>query len=190
MRTVPAGFDITALPDTARFRFTVNENGAVVDDFTLCGVPAFSTASNDPGPAALDTAGASWSEGNSEGSEGRTLAVYADDHAATDALDHLRQGVDRCPEDTSGAKGPARQWAVVDGNVPGADQSFYVTQAIPYDATTGATFVFEVARVGNALYLGQAYQNMLGDVSRTVQLLTEHSDPVVAQMCVFSLDPC
>lgn len=189
--TIPAGFDVTALPDGAKFEFTVNENGSVADDVTVCGVPSFSSRSNDPGPAAVDATGASWGEGNSEGSEGRTVAVYPNADAAARAADTLRQAVEGCPEDTSaGSKGPAPRWSVVDGSVPGADESFYFTRAVPYDASVGETYVFEVARVGNALYLGSSYQNALGDVSRTVHLLTQDSDPVVAEMCVFSTDPC
>ena len=143
-----------------------------------------------PVAAPVDTTGATWGEGNSEGSEARTLAVYADADAASAALRTLRSAVEACPKEDSKQSRPGRQWAVVDGSVPGADESLVFTESVPYDASVGEMFVFEMSRVGNALFLDTSYQGSLGDPSATVQLLQQHSAPVVDQMCVFSADPC
>jgi hypothetical protein len=191
-QTIPGGFDITALPQGAKFRFTVNRNGSVVDDVTICGRPAFSTRSNDPAGPAVDTTGAAWGEGNSEGSSGRTLAVYRNADEASAALRGLRDAVQSCPQEPRSAAGGPFVYDTVDLPAAGADESFVFDRQVQFDKTLLSDLTaFEVARVGNALYLASSYTTAGGDqASGTPVLLVEQSQPVIDQMCVFSADPC
>ena len=191
-QTVPAGFDITALPPGAKFSFTVNQNGSVVDDITVCGRPAFSTRSNYPAGPAVDTTGAAWGEGNSEGSVGRTLAVYPDADAASAALRGLRDAVESCPQEPRSKAGGPFVYDSVDLTPAGADESFVFDRQVQLDKDLLSDLTaFEVARVGNALYLASSYTTAGGEqASGTPVLLSEQSAPVVEQMCVFAADPC
>ena len=193
LQTIPGNssdFDVTALPDSATFRYDVRF-GSVVDDLTLCGVPTFSTSSNDPVAAAVDTLGATHSEPGTEGNSGRTLALYENDQVAAKVLDAVRHGVESCPTDQQG-KGAPLVYAPVDTALP-ADESFVFTQQAKMDKDLLADLtVFQVARVGNAIYLATDHTSAGGPqvADAEVRRLAEWSAPVLSDMCVFAADPC
>lgn len=188
---VPAGLDLTAVPPGSAVRFTVNRNGAALDDITLCGKPAFSTRSDDPAGPAVDTAGASWGEAGSEGSTARTVAVYPDDVEASAALDGLRRGVLDCPEEKPPGNGLPLVHDRVDVTVPSTEESFVYTSQTSGGGLVAEMTVFEVARVGNALYLASSYSTAGGpQAAGNVQVLLDESAPVVDQLCVFSAAGC
>lgn len=192
VQTVPTGFDITALPQDAQFQFTVNRNGPGVDDIRVCGERAFATGSKEPAGPAVDTRGATWSEAYSEATSARTLAVYADDTVAQRVLAGLEDAVTGCPEEPrSGAGGPF-VYDAVDLAIPGADDSFVFTRQVQLDKTTLSELTaFEAVRVGNAIYLATSSTSAGGDqASGTPVLLMNQSAPVLAQMCVFSVEGC
>ncbi|GAA4375663.1 hypothetical protein [Nocardioides caricicola] len=186
--TVPDSFDIAALPEGSTYSFEVVD-GSTVDDVTLCGAPAFSTASNDPAGPATDTVGATWTELESSGTADRTLAVYADGATAQTALDGFRQAVLDCGQDRTGGVSTVND--VVDRAVPGAEDSFVYTNQVKNGALLFDMTAYEVARVGNALYVANSHTSAGGDQAMdTVDLLIEHSAPVLDQMCVFSIEGC
>lgn len=190
---VPRSFDLGAVPDGSPVTFTVRRDGSVVDDFTLCGTPAFSTRSSDPAGPAVDTAGATYGEPGTSSSAGRTLAVYPDADAAAAAAAGLRAGVEGCPVDER-RDGPTYTWAVVPGtSVEGADEGFVIAQQVQLDTTTLSDLdAIEVARVGNALLLADSHTTAGGQqaIDGTVPNLLKLSAPVVEQMCVFAAEPC
>ena len=187
-QTIPGSFDLTAVPDGSPVRFEARADSAE-DDFTLCGRPAFSTRSNDPATPAKDTAGAVYGEAGTSSSTGRTLAVYADDQEAQRALAGLREAVQSCPQDT-GASTPYL-WGTVDASIP-ADDSLVISQQVRQSGYTGDLTLFEVVRVGNALFLGSTHTDAGGDqaINGTLPSLTALSQPVLDQMCVFSVEGC
>ncbi|MFC4784279.1 hypothetical protein ACT8ZV_07380 [Nocardioides sp. MAHUQ-72] len=189
-QTVPADFDLTALPAGSSFRFTARD-GSVVDDFTLCGRPTFSTGSNDPVGPAADTAGASYGEPGTDGNAARTLALYENDEVAAKALEGFRTGVDLCPEETQG-RGAPLVYAAVDTELPAVD-SFVFTQQARMDKDLLADLtVIQVARVGNAIYVATDHTSAGGPqvVDAEVRRLATWSAPVLSGMCVFAAQPC
>jgi hypothetical protein len=186
--TVPASFDMTAVPDGSPVRFEARPD-SVVDDFTLCGTPAFSTTSNDPATPATDTAGARYGEPGTSSSAGRTLAVYADDQRAQRALSGLRDAVRACPQDTGA--GTPYLWGTVDAPAT-ADDSVVISQQVRQSGYTGDLTLVEVVRVGNALFLGSTHTDAGGDqaIQETLPALTSLSQPILDQMCVFSATGC
>jgi hypothetical protein len=190
---IPDTVDVGAVPAGSPVTFTVRRDGSVVDDFTLCGKPAFSTRSTDPAGPAVDTAGATYAEPGTSSSAGRTLAVYRDADAAAAAAEGLRSAVAGCPVDEHRG-GPTYTWATVPGaSVDGADEGFVVAQQVQLDPTTLSDLTaIEVARVGNALLLSETHTSAGGQqaIDGTVPSLLKLSAPVVEQMCVFAAEPC
>jgi len=187
---IPAGFDLTALPQGQSFRFQARAY-SVVDDLTLCGRPTFSTGSNDPVGPALDTRGATYAEAGTDGNLGRTLALYPSDKVAAKALDAVRYGVESCPTDQQ-ANGAPLVYATVDTDVP-ADESFVFTEQAQMDKDLLSDLtLWQVARVGNALYLATDHTSAGGPqvVDSQVQHLATLSAPVLSDMCVFAAEPC
>ena len=186
-QAIPGSFDLAAVPDGSPVSFTVRDV-TVVDDFTVCGRPAFSTGSNDPVGPAQDTAGAGYGEPGTADNAGRTLAVYADDREAQQAVDTLRQAVEDCPADTG--RGTPYLWGVVDTSIP-ADGSLVVSQQVDGDPVADLSLT-EVVRIGNAVFLGSMHTTAGGQqaIDETLPALTSLSQPVVDQMCVFSATPC
>ena len=190
LQTIPGSFDIAALPASATFRFTARD-ASVVDDFTLCGVPTFSTRSNDPVGPAVDTAGAGYGEPGTDGNAGRTVALYENDQVAAKALDAVRHGVESCPTDQE-AKGAPVVYAAVDTELP-ADDSFVFTQQTRMDKDLLADLtVIQFARVGNAVYVATDHTSAGGPqvADAEVRRLAEWSAPVLSDMCVFAAEPC
>jgi len=190
LQTIPGDVDLTALPDSATFTFTARPD-SVVDDLTLCGVPTFSTRSNDPVAPAVDTLGATHGEGGTDGNAGRTLAVYDNDQVAAKVLDAVRHGVETCPTEQQGTGAPLVN-AAVDTQLP-TDDSFVFTQQAKMDKNLLADLtVFQVARVGNAIYLATDHTSAGGQqvADAEVRRLAEWSAPVLSDMCVFAADPC
>jgi hypothetical protein len=190
LRTIPGDFDLTTLPGEATFAFTARDV-SVVDDLTLCGVPTFSTRSDDPAGPALDSRGAVYGEGGTESSAGRTLALYPSDRAAAKALDAIRHGVETCPVETQGSGAPLVH-DTVEADLA-TDDSFVFTQQSRMDKDLYADLtVFQVARVGNALYLATTHTSAGGPqvVDAEVQRMARMSAPVLSDLCVFAADPC
>jgi hypothetical protein len=182
LEAIPPGFDLGVLPADATFEFDTSD-GSVVDDVTLCGVPVFSTTSNDPLGPAIDTEGATYGEPGTESSAGRTLALYRDDADAHAALEALRTGVENCPEDPNG-RGATLVNRFEDSPLP-ADSSFVYSQQAQLDADLlGDLTVVQVAQVGNALYLATEHTSAGGDqvVASEVQRLAALSAPVLSDM--------
>lgn len=181
LQAIPPGFDLGALPGGATFRFDTRDD-SVIDDFHLCGQPAFSTRSSDPGPA-VDTAGARYAEPGTESAAARTLALYRDDAEAQAALEGFRDAVRSCPEDANG-QGLTLVNRIEDSRLP-ADDSFVYSQRARVDADlfTDLT-VFQVARVGNAIYLASESGSAAADdvVTFEVQRLATLSAPVLSQI--------
>jgi hypothetical protein len=177
--TIPANFDLGALPDGTQFTFDVRDE-SVIDNLRLCGSPAFST------DGASDTAGAYWGETGSEGSADRTLAVYPDDTEADAALATLQKSVDECATDPNGTGAP-----LVIGVVSSSPDSLVFTQQaqdgdLLYDLTA-----FQAVVSGNALYVASAHTAAGGQQAMgTVDNLIANSAPVVDQLCIFSIDGC
>ncbi|GAA2135924.1 hypothetical protein GCM10009844_01670 [Nocardioides koreensis] len=183
-------FDLTALPDDATFRYDVRPL-PVVDDLTLCGVPTFSTRSNDPVAPAVDFLGATYSEPGTDGSAGRTLALYENDEVAAKVLDAVRHGVETCPTEQQGQGAPL-VYAAVDTELP-AEDSYVFTQQARMDKDLLADLtVFQVARVGNAVYLATDHTSAGGPqvVDAEVQRMATLSAPVLSDMCIFAAEPC
>ncbi|MBZ5740186.1 hypothetical protein [Nocardioides mangrovi] len=187
VQQIPDGFDVTAVPAGSPVRFDARDD-SVVDDFTLCGRPAFSTRSDDPVGPATETAGATAGEAGTDGSDGRTLAVYADDTTADRALAALREGVTACPRDTGSTP---YLWGAVEAPAV-ADGSLVISQQVRQSGYTGDLTLTEVVRVGNALLLASTHTDAGGDqaIQETLPALTALSQPVVDQMCVFSATGC
>lgn len=175
--SIPAGFDLGALPDTAAFTFDVRDE-SVVDNVHACGKEVYSTSGT------TDVAGAHWAEPGSEGSTGRTLAVYTDEDAARAALDDLRQGVLDCPRDGRFVN------AAADLPVPGAEDAFLWTNQVDDGDLRYDTTGFQAVQVGNALYLATAFSSASEEQATTVGSLLRNSAPVVDQLCTFSVEGC
>ena len=193
LQTIPGSsddFDLTALPDDATFRFTVRPL-PVADDLTLCGVPTFSTRSNDPVAPAVDTLGATHGDAGTDGNAGRTLALYENDQVAAKVLDAVRHGVEVCPSETEPGRAPL-VYDAVDTELP-ADGSFVFTEQAKMDKDLLADLtVYQVARVGNAIYLATSHTSAGGPqvADAEVRRLAEWSAPVLSDMCVFAAEPC
>lgn len=192
LQEVPASF-----PLTEGFPATNASDGSPVtvsdepglDAIRLCGVPAWSTTSAGP-IQAKDAAGVSYA-GESEDSRARTLAVYENDHAAEQALAGLRSALENCPVDRTGSRAP-QQYDVSDADL--GDEAFSFTQR----SRDGAGFlgdlsVYQVVRVGNAVYLATYYgQGGANDqvIAHTRQLMNVDSAPVISDLCLFAAEPC
>ena len=193
LQTIPGSsddFDLTALPESATFSYEVRPD-SVVDDLTLCGVPTFSTRSNDPVAPAVDTRGATHAEAGTDGNAGRTLALYENDQVAAKVLDAVRHGVETCPTEQQGQGAPL-VYAAVDTDLP-TDDSFVFTEQARMDQDLYADLtVFQVARVGNAVYLATDHTSAGGQqvVDAEVQRMAGLSAPVLSDMCIFAAEPC
>ncbi len=191
LQTIPGSsddFDLTALPDDATFAFTARDD-SVVDDLRFCGVPSFSTRDNPV--EAVDTAGAVYEEAGTESSAGRTLAVYKDDKLAAKVLDIIKHDVSVCPTETEPGRAPL-VYDTVDTELP-ADGSFVFTEQAKMDKDLLADLtVYQVARVGNAIYLATSHTSAGGPqvADAEVRRLAEWSAPVLSDMCVFAAEPC
>lgn len=155
-----------------------------IDDIELCGTTVWSPT--DP-VSTVDLAGARFEE--NEAFQGRTLAVYADDAAAEQAMSSIRSGVADCPRDAIGG-GSALVHQEVDGGLGEGSLSF-IEQVEEPDLVSQLT-VWGVVRAGNALYLDTSYGAAGGDqaVATALSNMSHRSEVVRAQLCVFSADPC
>lgn len=188
--TIPTGFPVGDGMGTAGDPAHVGEErGEVVfTEIGICGRSAWSLeAQSRP---AVDALGAVWSDGI-EGGEQRTLATYADDATASDALDEMSTSVDACPPPK-----PVNGQAIVPIALESAvgEESFaFLEQYQDSAGPTGEGNVFVIARVGNALLIDKTYIGGAGDRSiaqDTVSLLTDRSAGVVEAMCLFSVEGC
>jgi hypothetical protein len=198
LQEVPPDFPLTeGLPAVNESDGTpvTRTDEAVVDDITVCGVPAWSGRSANP-VAAVDVAGAAYT-GASEDLLARTLTVYENGHTAEQAFAALRVAVEDCPLDTTGGSTDSRadQAYVVSAADLGGDESFVFTQASQDDAgdLMGDLWTYQVVRVGNALYVA-AYYGQGGAnqqvVDHTFDLMAGDSAPVISDLCLFATEPC
>lgn len=188
---IPADVDLTALPAAATFSYTARD-AAVIDDLTLCGVPVFSPASGDPVAPAVDTAGAEYADPGTENSLARTLALYADDELAGDALAAIESGVRSCPLERQDPGLPLVHQPV-DTELASDDSFVFTQQARLEDGSLADLTVVQVARIGNALYLADVHTSAGGPqvVDAEVRRLAELSAPVISDLCVvFSGQGC
>lgn len=189
LQRIPAGFDLTALPQGATFSYTARD-AAVIDNLRLCGTTVFDTGPDAEIPV-VDSAGAVYGEAGTESSSGRTLALYADEEAAGAALAAIEDGVRACPVQRQEPGAPLVH-EVVDAGLP-ADASFVFTQQARMDAQLFADLtVFQVARVRNALYVATASTSAGGPqvVDAEVRRLAEQSAPVLSDLCVLASARC
>ena len=190
LQTIPGDFDRTARPGDATFAYTARDD-SVVDDLTLCGRPTFSTRSNDPVAPAVDTAGAVYAEAGTESSSGRTLALYSSDKLAAKIVGAIRHEVEVCPTETEPGRAPL-VYDSVDTELPTED-SFVFTEQSKMDKDLLADLtVYQVARVGNAIYLATSHTSAGGPqvADAEVRRMAALSAPVLSDMCVFAAEPC
>lgn len=180
VQKVPAGFPL----NQAMFGEPPVRAASGVEDIVLCGTTVWSP--DDP-VATVDLAGARFEE--NEAYQGRTLALYADDAAAEQALTSIRSGVADCPREEIGG-GSALVHQEVDGGLGEGFLSF-IEQVEEPDLVSQLT-VWGVVRAGNALYLDTSYGAAGGDqaVATALSNMTHRSEVVRAQLCVFSAEPC
>ncbi len=148
-----------------------------------CGGPGFTAE------GALDTEDAIWTDGV-EASQQRAIAVYADDAAASAAVDDVRAQLAACEQ-------PARRgdsvYAVEQASDLGEQSYVFVNSWYTDGERTGAAHVHQLVRVGNAVLHDNAVFGGAGDpavVDLTVEQVREGSAYVVSSMCVFAADPC
>ncbi|MGB0099627.1 MAG: hypothetical protein WBP61_05040 [Nocardioides sp.] len=172
-QTIPEDLDLTpGLP------------GAVVgDDYERQAVEVCEGAGWTPeaDPQPVDTRQAIHQQ--TEGGWDRTLAVYADQEAATQTLAGIDDRVQSCEASSADQR---RSTEVVDS---AAGSVTYVDHM----GDAGEMFVNRVVQVGNALLVETAFSMGGGDpevVAEAAALMTEKSAPVVEQMCVFSASGC
>jgi hypothetical protein len=126
--------------------------------------------------------------GETEGGEERTLALYADDEAAREALDAIRTPLaEPC---TVPRTGIASQEV---GSDLGEESIVYVDRYRDGGEFTGEAFLHQVVRTGNALLLVSTYFGGGGDdavVAHTAQLVRTKTAVTVSSMCVFAAEPC
>ena len=168
------------------------EDTLVVDDFSAeapgpCGDEAWSPAS--PSPAA-DALSAIYRGVDTEGSEQRTIAVYADADAAAASVEAVRDQLAAC-------EAPSGGFAIEAVEVPsalGEDSLTFVNRW--YDESgepTGEAHVHQVVQVGNAVlyatghFLGGMQPAVVDETVRDLQVDTAYT---VTAMCLFALDPC
>lgn len=148
-----------------------------------CGGPGFTAA------GALDTEDVIWTDGV-EASEQRTVAVYADDAAASAAVDDVRDQLAACEQPTP--RGDSI-WAVEQASDLGEQSYVFVNSWYAGGEQTGEAHVHQLVRVGNAVLYDNANFGGAGDpevVDLTVEQVREDSAYVVSSMCVFAADPC
>ncbi len=114
-----------------------------------------------------------------EGGWDRTLALYADEDAATQARLGLAARARECAAAT---EGEGRTTEVVD-----SDESslVYADQV----SEVGERWTHQVVQAGNALLLDTAY-SIGAPAQQSADLIKEKSATAVDAMCVFSADPC
>lgn len=186
---IPATFDLTALPADATFTYTARDTAAV-DGLRLCGTTVLDTGPGAEVPA-VDTAGAVHGEAGTESSSARTLALYPSDTTAARVLAAVEEAVRACPVQRQDPGAPLVH-EVVDTQLP-TEESLVFTQQARMDARLYADLtVFQVARVGNALYVATAHTSAGGPqvVDTEVRRLAEESAPVLSDLCTFAVPRC
>ena len=182
--TIPASFDLTAVPDGSPISF--QDDRTFTEDQVICGKVVFSTKSG------TDRAGASYHGEASEDSAGRTLAVFADDQQAARVLADYRDGIASCPVDQSSG-GAQLEYDVVSGAPASAEDGFVFSEQVDLGGGLYSDLsVYEVARVGNAILVGTTHGSVGGGQQVTAEStrLADLSEPVLSQMCVFSVTGC
>lgn len=173
--SIPEAFPLTTrMPRTNEYSGTPVE---VREDYQPqapgpCGGEAWDVAGSS------DTLQAVWQAG--EGGLDRTMTIYADDVAAEQRLDSLSER--------------ARFCAAEDVRVDWFEEDLG-EQSVVFVNTwdDGTAYLHQAVRVGNAVLYSTSYFNGGGDpdvVTRTRELERARSAEVIAQMCVFSADPC
>ena len=181
-QTIPADFPLAAgMPNGS-----TQPGPEAVGLIAACGKTAWSTGN----PRPVDTAGVSFAEENSSGTEDRTLVVYPDDLTAEQAFTTLHDVLVDCPVDQAGS-GTTIVNDVQEDDL-GTDASFVFTNQTKDGTLLSDLTTFQVARSGNALYLASSHTTSGGPqvVDDEVQRLGLASATVLDQMCVFSAEGC
>jgi hypothetical protein len=188
LQKVPAGFPLAEGLSGGESPGHLPGSGPAVADLTFCGVSTWSATSDAP-VKAVDFDGVAF-RGESEDSRSRVLSLYVDDTAAQRALDAIRAGVEACPQDPNGSGAPL-VLDVVPADLA-ADDSIVFTQQSQMDVGLLADLtVFQVARVGNALYVATQYTSAGGQqvVDAEVQRMAGLSAAVLSDMSIFAAAP-
>lgn len=184
-------------PITAGMPATNADDGSAVVAQQASGVPELSwcgdTAWSAAGDTVVDVLGAAY-RGESEDTLGRTLALYVDDTAASQAVRDLKAAVEACPLDESGAPRAPQAYAMADAQAAG-EESFAFSQASLDEAGNplGDLWVYQVVRSGNAVYLAAHYGQGGADASavqRDLAWLARSSALATEALCRYSADPC
>jgi hypothetical protein len=182
-QTIPADFPLAeGLPGDPE----VTDRPAL-SDIAACGTTWWTPTAP---VAAVDVAGALYA--GSEDSSPRTLALYADDAAAREALAAIQSSVDDCPVDPNGA-GFDQQQDVIPSNLGEQSLAFSKRSIDESGSLVGEMDVFEAVQVGNALLVtskhgeGGSSDAMAATAS---QDLADATAGVVADLCVFSAQGC
>jgi len=126
--------------------------------------------------------------GESEGGEARTLAVYADDRSAQEALDAIDEAVATCDPGSGGT-------VITASELPsdlGEESLVWMNAWGDRSGPTGDAHLHQVVRVGNALLLTSTFFGGAGDpavVEATAADEAADAAGVIAAMCVFGAEP-
>jgi hypothetical protein len=147
LQEIPGDLDVAAGLDGAE---TTDE--PAVASIAICGETAFDALT---GP--VDVAGATrpGDQNTDDGGTQRTVALYADDAAARQAADRLRDGAAGCPSEPGAAEGDTVRWESTDGELS-TDESFVLTEGFYGDGEDYPGLGVQhyvVARSGNALLI-------------------------------------
>jgi len=155
---------------------------------SFCGETAWSP----PSPIhSVDLAGVTYI-GETEGGEGRTLALYQYDRRADEAFGFLRAKLAGCPSEAPDSRGTSFRYETRTSDL-GEDSLVYVSHIRDSAGPTGEMVVTQVVHVGNALLLDTSYGLGGGDpqvVEDAVRRVAQDSAGTITDLCLFSATPC
>ncbi|WP_235735916.1 hypothetical protein [Nocardioides alcanivorans] len=176
----PGGTDIawpTRIPDSIDLAHGYPEtNGdgspvevtdeAGLDDFQLCGTPAWVTAGS------VDLRGARW-EAEAESARVRTLALFTDDAAASQAVEQVAGAVADCPETSSDGGASSSVNEAFSSDL--GDEAYAFTTRFGSDGQLSPGLeVYQFVRVGNAVLATYDYSE--AGFSQDAVRKTEYDD--------------
>jgi hypothetical protein len=188
--TIPAGFPLSAgmgggsglSPEQG----PLDPDAGHLSALQICGEEVWSAQQ------AEDSLAASWSEsGQTEGGEHRTLVVYADEAAATQALATIDDSVAGCTESVDGRT----ETVPLEAPAAGADGTTFLTRFLNEEDGTldGNGDLYTAVQEGNALLLQRVYVLGVGDpaqMERSQALVQGWLEEPVAAMCLFTAEGC
>ncbi|HSV39924.1 MAG TPA: sensor domain-containing protein, partial [Nocardioidaceae bacterium] len=147
------------------------------------GIEPCGTASY-PSAAPIDSVGTEWNA--PEDMRARELTLYPDSAAAGTVLDRMVDAWQACPTEEQTAPPFERTYVVTRSSL--ADESWTIVKG-----TSGALGleIYNVARVGNAVLISWISNHGSLDASAPqVDAQAAQVEGLVADMCIFALDPC